>query len=249
MDFEVTYTKEQEMFRDEVRGWLKTNIPADLKANVDESDLTVNTEAHFRQALAFRKKLGEKGWLVPHFPTQYGGGGLQVDKCIVLAEELAEYDLPGVALSDNGTSLAAPAIMVWGTDEQKQRFLPPILKGEVVTWQVFTEPNAGSDLASMQTTAIREGDEFVFNGSKHFVGFPHQPDYLYTLAVTDPNAPRHQNIGAFLVPAKADGVTLGYMDLVGAAKRTVFFDNARISATQRSAERATVGRWLSLPWS
>ena len=233
MDFDVHYTAEQESFRKEVRDWLAANVPKDLIDPVDNMDLSENTEAIYTRGMAFRRILGEKGWLAPAYPKEYGGGGLGVDQQMVIAEELAEYDLPGIALGDTGTGIGGAAIMVWGTEEQKQRFLPPILKGEVVTWQVFTEPNAGSDLASMQTTAIREGDEFVFNGSKHFVGQPHKPDFLYALAVTDPNAPRHQNIGAFMVPVDTTGVTLGYMDLIGGGgKRTIFFDNARVSASQ-----------------
>ena len=233
MDFEMHYTSEQEAFRKEVREWLKENVPTGLAAAVNTGDLTENTEERYWKSRDFRRKLGERGWLAPIYPKEYGGGGMNVAQSIVIEEELAQYDLPGTALGDLGLNLAAPAMMVWGTDEQKQRFLPPILKGEVATWQVFTEPNAGSDLASMQTTAIREGDEFVFNGSKHFVGSPHHVDFLYTLAVTDPNAPRHQNIGAFLVPANTPGVSLGYMDLVaGGGKRTVFYDNARVPASQ-----------------
>ncbi|MBM2826570.1 MAG: hypothetical protein HW403_634 [Dehalococcoidia bacterium] len=233
MDFELHYTHEQEEFRKEVREWLGANVPSDLKSPVNTGDLKENSEERYWKAREFRRKLGEKGWLAPVFPKEYGGGGMNVSQAMVLEEELASHDLPGTALGDLGLNLAAPAMMVWGTDEQKRRFLPPILKGEVATWQVFTEPNAGSDLASMQTTAIREGDEFVFNGSKHFVGSPHDVDFLYTLAVTDPAAPRHQNIGAFLVPANTAGVTLGYMDLVaGGGKRTVFYDNARVPASQ-----------------
>lgn len=229
MDFEVHYTAEQEAFRNEVQTWLKDNVPPDLKGPVDEQTIT---HEMFRKAIEFRTKLGAKGWYTPSWPKEYGGGGLSVEETVVITEELAALDMPNITYGDNGISTAAPGIMVWGTEEQKRRFMPPIFKGEVVTWQCFTEPEAGSDLASLRTTAIRQGDEFIVNGNKIFVGQLWDVDYLYTLAVTKPDNPRHNNIGAFLIPADLPGIALGHLDLIaGGGKRTVYFEDVHVPAT------------------
>lgn len=229
MDFSFVYTQEQEEFRKEVRAWLKENVPPDLKASVDPQN---TPHEMFRKAVDFRVKLAERGWYAPTWSKEYGGGGLSSSQAVVIDEEMAEYDLPGVADGDTGTGLLGPAIMVWGTDDQKRRFLPIITSGKYVTWQLFTEPEAGSDLASMRTTAIRQGDEFIVNGNKIFVGQLWDVDYLYTLAVTKPENPRHNNIGAFMIPADLPGITLGHLDLIaGEGKRTVYFEDVHVPAT------------------
>ncbi|MCX6022127.1 MAG: acyl-CoA dehydrogenase family protein [Chloroflexi bacterium] len=226
MDFELNYSAEQEAFRNEVRTWLNENLPAAFEESVppDQQDYS---QEHFAFAREFRKKLGSKGWLAPTWPKEQGGGGLTVAHQIVLEEELGDRHIP--AVGDLGLTLGAPAINAWGNEEQKQRFLPPILKGEIVVWQVFTEPGAGSDLASLRTRAVEDGDDFVLNGNKIFVGQKYTADYLYTLAVTDPEAPRHQNIGAFIIPAETAGVTVHHLDLIaGGGKRAIFFDDVRV---------------------
>jgi alkylation response protein AidB-like acyl-CoA dehydrogenase len=223
MDFEITYTEEQERFRAEVRAWLDANAPTeDLPS--DEAEMS---EEQRRAVREFRRKLGAKGWLAPTWPKEYGGGGLSSAHAVVLNEELARRKVP--MAYDLGLSLGAPAIMVHGTQEQKDRFLPPILKGEVITWQVFSEPEAGSDLASLKTRAERDGDEYIINGSKQFVGhIGSRPDYLYTLVNTDPEGPRHENISAFLVPAHLPGISIVPMDLIAGEKQFVYFDNVRV---------------------
>jgi alkylation response protein AidB-like acyl-CoA dehydrogenase len=232
MDFELSYTAEQEEFRKEVRAWFDANIPPNLDQPEDPSKIPYEL---YQIAREFRRKLGEKGWLVPTFPKEHGGGGLSVAHAIVLAEEQAEReDIPRF-FGDNGVSLFIPAIMVWGTDEQKQRFLPPMCRGEVITWQGYTEPEAGSDLASLKLRATREGDEYVLNGEKIFIGASYDVDYIFTLAVTDPSRPRHQNIGAFMVPAHLPGISVIDLDLFSEAgqpgKRHIFYEDVRVPAT------------------
>ncbi len=230
MDFEFYYTQEQEEFRKEVRAWLKENVPPDLHEAVDPLDTPHET---FRRGIDFRQKLAEKGWYAPTWPKEYGGGGLTAAHKVIIDEELGEYELPAIAHGDTGNGLFGPAVMVWGTDEQKRSFLPLVTSGKNVTWQCFTEPEAGSDLASMKTTAIRHGDEFIVNGNKIFVGQLWDVDYLYTLAVTSPDNPRHNNIGAFFIPANLPGITLGHLDLIsGDGKRTVYFEDVHVPATQ-----------------
>jgi len=226
MDFAVRYTPEQQAFRDEVRGWLDANIDKATEQSI-HPDAEQVTEEQYRWGRTFREKLGMKGWLAPTWPKEYGGGGLDTAHAVVLDEELSTRKLPNV--HDLGLSLGAPAINHWGTEEQKRRFLPAILTGKVVTWQVFTEPEAGSDLASLKTRAVEDGDDYVLNGNKIFVGARHYADYLYTLAVTDPTAARHQNISAFMVPAEAAGLTITHLDLIaGGGKRMIYFEDVRV---------------------
>ncbi len=239
MDFDLDYSEEQEEFRKEVRAWLETHVPR-VELPPDSADLT---EEHYEIGKAFRRDLGAKGWLAPTWPKEFGGGGLTADHAVVINEELAGYDIP--PLGDLGLVISAPAILVHGTDEQKQRYLPEILKGHAITWQVFTEPDAGSDLASLKTRGVRDGDDYVINGQKQFVGTGVTPDYLYTLVNTDPTGPRHENLSAFMVPAESKGVTIQNMDLIaGGTKRFVFFDNVRVP-TDTLIGRENEGWWVA----
>lgn len=226
MDFAVRYSDEQQGFRTEVCAWLDANIDRTMEESIPPDVERLNDE-QFRWGRAFRERLGAKGWLAPTWPEEYGGGGLSPAHQVVLDEELTKRHIPNI--HDLGLSLGAPAINHWGTDEQKRRFLPGILTGKLITWQVFTEPEAGSDLASLKTRAVEDGDDYVLNGNKIFVGARHQADYLYTLAVTDPTAPRHQNISAFMVPAGAPGLTMTHLDLIaGGGKRMIYFEDVRV---------------------
>jgi len=242
MDFELSYSVEQEAFRKEVQDWLVVNLPKEFEDSVppDAQDYTLE---HFNFAREFRKKLGAQGWLAPTWPKEQGGGGLTVAHQIVLEEEMARHEIPSVG--DLGLTLGAPAINAWGTEEQKKRILPAILKGEIVVWQVFTEPGAGSDLASLKTRAVEDGDDYVLNGNKIFVGSKYTADYLYTLAVTDPEAPRHQNIGAFIIPAETAGVSVHQLDLIaGGGKRAIFFDDVRVPKENMLGGRGQ-GWWVA----
>lgn len=226
MDFTIEYTREQEEFRKEVRGWLEENAryPSDWGDVPPETDHW--SPAMKQWALDFSRKLGEKGWLFPLWDKEYGGGGLTGDHDTVLKEEIDRYDIPQSGRGE----LQAGSIMVHGTDEQKKRFLKPILNGEVVCWQLFTEPGAGSDLASLTTRAERDGDDFVITGQKVYVGDSFKPDWLWCLAVTDPDAPRHQNIGAFFMPADLPGISIADLNLVTQrGKRMVSMDGVRVS--------------------
>jgi alkylation response protein AidB-like acyl-CoA dehydrogenase len=222
MDFDIniTYSDEQQAFRKEVRAWLDQNAPKRVFA-AEDVDLTREDAVALRD---WQRKLGAKGWLVPTVSKELGGGGLTPQHAVVINEELADRGLPG-----GGPGILMPAIMVHGTEEQKQRFVKPTFQGEYTVWQVFTEPEAGSDLASLRTRGIRDGDEWVVNGSKQFVGSNRKPDYLFTLVNTNPDAPRHENISLMMINAQLPGVTIAPMDLVGGgAKQFVFFDNVRV---------------------
>ncbi|MFC1864961.1 acyl-CoA dehydrogenase family protein [Chloroflexota bacterium] len=244
MDFSLDYTREQEEFAKEVREWLDENVPKDLAS--PRNPLKMSYE-QWQKRREFGRKLGEKGWLYPGYPREYGGGGLDIDHRFVLSQELDERHLGQPPFYD-AASLTVPPIMALGTEEQKKRMLPPILKGEVVTWQLFTEPEAGTDEANQQTNAlrhVREGDHFILNGQKIFVGgFPAPPEQFLLLTRSDLEAPRHQNLAMFIAPANLPGITIQTLDLfqsgaftqvcgpvtatAGALKHSVFFDDVRI---------------------
>ncbi len=237
MDFEPRYTAEQEDFRQEVREWLKDNMPPDIVNPADPIDLT---EEQYQKRRDLGRSLGSKGWLWPTADPQYGGGGLSVDHAVVIEEEMDSYGLSVPPYYDSGGRLGGASIMVWGTDEQKERFLPPILKGEVRTWQLLSEPEAGSDLANVKTTAERDGDDYIINGQKIYVGSSLGCDMVWTLTRTDTEAPRHQNLGWFMIPSDLPGITIQPMDLLisggeggagSGVKNTVYFDNVRVPAT------------------
>ena len=236
MDFEPTYTPEQEEFRREVNAWLKQQVPDGVEHPADPADLTWD---QYQRRRELGRKLGDQGWLWPTAPKEYGGGGLDVDSAVVIEEEIDSFGLTLPPYYDSGGRLGGNSILVWGSDEQKQTFLPPIFTGRVRTWQLLSEPEAGSDLANVKTQAIRDGDEYVLNGQKIFVGSDHGCDYMWTITVTDPEAKRHENLGWFMVPSHLPGITIQPMDLLisggesgagSGVKQTVYFDNVRVPA-------------------
>ena len=236
MDFEPRYTPEQEEFRREVNAWLKQHLPDGMEHPADPADLTWD-QYQLRRELG--RKLGDQGWLWPTAPKEYGGGGLDVDSAVVIEEEIDSFGLTLPPYYDSGGRLGGNSILVWGSEEQKQAFLPPIFTGRVRTWQLLSEPEAGSDLANVKTQALRDGDDYVLNGQKIFVGSDHGCDFMWTITVTDPDAKRHENLGWFMVPSHLPGITVQPMDLLisggesgagSGVKQTVYFDNVRVPA-------------------
>jgi len=236
MDFEVTYTAEQQAFRREVRAWLEANVPADVTRPAETAEARLR---RYHEMRALGRQLGDKGWLFPRAPEQYGGGGLDVDHSIILEEEVDRFDLSLPPYYDSGGRLGAATILVWGTEEQKQAFLPPIYTGRVRTWQLLTEPGAGSDLAGVTMPAIRDGDEYVLNGQKIFVGSDNGCDRIWMIACTSPGGKRHENLSWFMIDANLPGITVQPMELMGTGgeggtdsvtKNTVFFDDVRVPA-------------------
>lgn len=248
MNFSLEYNEEQEKFAEEVREWLKSNLPEGI---VNTRDPQIKNEEQRKKRREIGRRLGAKGWLLPGFPREYGGGGLDVDHRFVLSREFEKVGLAFPPYYDSGLSLAAAAILVCGTEEQKKRHLTPICKGEVVSWQLFTEPEAGTDEANQQTNAlrhVRDNEYFIVNGQKIFVGglttYPDPPDRFLLLTRSDREAPRHQNLAMFLAPADLPGVSIMPLDLFASGtldqvsgvtvynapgvKHQVFFDDVRI---------------------
>jgi alkylation response protein AidB-like acyl-CoA dehydrogenase len=173
VEFELRYTAAQEAFRNEVRTWLAENVPDGITSRPRSFEAS---RAIYLMRRELGRKLGAKGWLYPSGEETYGGGGLDLDQIIVLEEETARLGLGLPPYYDSGGKMGSASIRVWGTEEQKQRFLPPIYRGEVRSWQLLTEPSAGSDLAGVRTTAILDGDVYVGNGQKIYIGSHHGAD-------------------------------------------------------------------------
>ena len=228
MDFELRYTPEQEAFRTEVRAWMEEHakMPPELGPVPLESMDT--TREQYAWGRDFYRKLGHKGWYYPTMPTEYGGGGLTIDHDIIIKEEMGRFSLPSAG--SGAGAVGIPAFLIYGTEEQKQRFLKPMLLGETVSWQLWTEPESGVDLASIKTRAVRDGDDFVFTGTKNYISGMFEPDWLNILVVTDPDAPRHANLGQFYIPADLPGISWQYQDLiVKGGQHFIFLDNVRVS--------------------
>lgn len=224
MDFEYHYTPEQKRFREEVRTWLAENVPSGVRAPVDPEDMS---DELYAIGLELRRKLGHQGWLYPTYPKEYGGGGLTPQHEMILQEELTRRK-PPIATSNQ---LVLPSILVWGTEEQKKKFLPGLLRGETIAFQNFTEPQSGSDLANIKSVAVRDGDDWLITGQKIFVsgGGPARADLLFGPIMTDPNAPRHRNLGYFLISYPSAGLELKPMRLLnGWNQHFVFMDSVRV---------------------
>lgn len=230
MDFGVAYTEEQQQFRKEVRTWIEENVPEDMKEPVDGRD---DSEEQWRFWLEKHREMAVKGWLYPTYPKEYGGGGLSGDHETILAEEFRQARIPW-----SGSSLLFATLLVWGTEEQREKFLVPLLKGEATSWQKLTEPKGGADLANYQSRAVRDGDDWLLTGSNVFISgtprphwTPAGPNYLYGPMLTDPDAPRHRNLGYFIIPVPSEGLDIKEMDLLpGHDQHAIFMDNVRVPA-------------------
>ncbi len=213
MDFNLTPPNvEMERFRQEVRTWFEENIAEDMKESLDADEFTEEKYWYWREK---HKELAKKGWLNPTYPKEYGGGGLTGAHEAVIVQEMRMAR----AIGNLSNRRPPEVIMVWGTEEQKQKFLVPLLTSQMTTWQKLTEPHSGSDLASYESTAVRDGDDWILNGSSVFISGrgPRPgvgPDYLFGPMLTDKDAPRHRNMGYFGIPVKSPGVEIRSMDLL-----------------------------------
>jgi alkylation response protein AidB-like acyl-CoA dehydrogenase len=223
MDFR--FSASEEGFRQELRDFLRRELPAGWRVQNDREE---QTDAEFAFSQEFSRRLAQRGWLTMAWPKEYGGQAASAMMQLVYNEEMAHAGAPlGFAF---GTNLVGPTLMVWGTEEQKRRYLPPIAHSEVFWCQGFSEPGAGSDLASLQTRAVRDGDDYVINGQKIWTSEGHRGDWMILLARTDTEAPKHRGISFFLVDMKTPGVSVQpLINLMnGHAFNQVFFDSVRV---------------------
>ena len=221
------YPAQAEAFRERVQAFLAEHLPPDWQGI---GALTKPAALAFQGQ--WRAKLHEHGLLAPMWPVEYGGSGLTKVEQVVLVEELAKAGVPSMGASDTFSMKMVGGILLrWGTEEQKRHFLPKILSGEYLWCQGYSEPDSGSDLASLRTQAVRDGDEYVITGSKIWQTRGMEANWIFVLARTDPQAPKHKGITFFLVPMDQPGVTVRPIRKMGGAPdfNEVFFDGARTS--------------------
>ena len=226
MDF--TLTPEQQSFRDEVRDWLTRNLPRSWVDRLHGSSDIPRPDAYefLRQ---WQGKLNDAGFMGLTWPKESGGRGLTFMEEMILQQEMAQAKAPPV-LNILAVGMAGPTIIAYGTEEQKKRYPPKMLSCEEIWCQGYSEPNAGSDLASLQTRAVKEGEYYVVNGQKVWTSLAHIADWMMLLARTDPDAPKHKGITYFLLDMKSPGVTVKPLkQITGDAEfNEVYFDNVRI---------------------
>jgi alkylation response protein AidB-like acyl-CoA dehydrogenase len=212
-------TPEEAAFRQEIRTFVKNEAP---KAGSDPFAFG------FQGHREWTKKLAARNWIAPAWPKEYGGAGLSVMEQFIFNSELAEARAPrpgGIA-----TGFAGPTLIVHGTEEQKAKHLPEILSGETIWCQGYSEPGSGSDLASLQTRAVRDGDDYVVNGQKIWTSGGHLAKWMILLTRTDPNAPKHKGISYFIVDMKSPGLTVRPLINMGDSHEfnEVFFEDVRV---------------------
>jgi alkylation response protein AidB-like acyl-CoA dehydrogenase len=224
---DLTYPPEATAFRHEVRSWLEANLPAGWF----EPGYTQSPQERVAFLEGWNPKLVEGGWLCATWPVEYGGRGLSTMHAVVLAEEFHRAGAP-MRGDFFGDTLVGPTILQWGTEAQKAEFIPQILRGEVAWCQGFSEPDAGSDLASLSATAVLDGDEWVINGQKVWTTQGFHADYVFLLCRTDPTASKHQGISYLLCPMDQPGVEVRRIRQPdgGAEFCEVFFQDARCPA-------------------
>jgi len=229
---DFTLTPEQEAFRSRVRAWLKAHMPQEWTSRVMASSDVPRPEA-YDFLRDWQRKLYEAGFIGLTWPREYGGRGLTFMEELILHEEMALAKAPPI-LNILGVGMAGPTIIAYGTEEQKQRYPAKILSCEEIWCQGYSEPNAGSDLASLQTRAVKDGDHWVINGQKVWTSLAHISDWMMLLARTDPDAPRHKGITYFLLDMHAPGVTVKPLrQITGDPEfNEVFFDNVRVHESQ-----------------
>ena len=224
---------ELDTFRAETRAWLEANCPAECRGPVESDEDRVwggrnavfPTPAH----KVWLDRMGAKGWTAPEWPTQYGGGGLSREQAKVLNSEMRRIDAQS-PLASFGVWMLGPALLAFGTEEQKQRFLPEIVRGEIRWCQGYSEPGAGSDLASIQTRAEDRGDHWIVNGQKVWTSYADKADWIFCLVRTDPEAPKHLGISFVLFDMATKGVSTRPITLISGKSPfcETFFDDVRV---------------------
>ena len=234
---------EQAAFRNEVRSFLQQRLPEYYKRKIelrlprglegDWQDDLVHGDAEAQAAAReWASALAERGWAAPHWPKDYGGGGLSTMEQFIYNQEMASTESPTVG--GGGVSLLGPTLLIHGTEEQKREFLPKTLSGEILWAQGFSEPGAGSDLASLQARAVRDGDEYVINGQKLWTSTAHKSNWIFGMFRTDPEAPKHRGISFFMMDMATPGISVRPIISMGweHATNETFYEDVRVPADQ-----------------
>jgi alkylation response protein AidB-like acyl-CoA dehydrogenase len=219
---DLTFNERELAFRDELRAWLADNKPDPAPTDADET-------ARDKHRRAWQKRLYDAGWAAPSWPTEYGGRGATLTESAIYFEELGRARVP-LPANTLGLLLGGPTLMVWGTDEQKERYLSPILSAEEIWCQGFSEPDAGSDLAALKTKAVKDGDEWVVTGQKVWTSGAQYAKWCMLVARTDGDVPKHKGLTYFLMDMEQDAVQVQPLrQITGEAEfNELFIDEARI---------------------
>lgn len=223
---------ETEAFRRDTRAWLAANCPESMRQPVHSfEDIYVGgrkPEIQHPEQPLWCERMAERGWTVPHWPREYGGGGLDSEQVKVLREEMARINARR-PLDSFGISMLGPALIEFGSEAQKREHLPPICRGEIRWCQGYSEPDAGSDLASLRTRAEDMGDYYAINGQKVWTSYADKADWIFCLVRTDSSASKHEGISFMLFDMDQPGVTTKPIRLISGSSPfcETFFDNAR----------------------
>ena len=236
-------TTEQAAFRQEVRGFIQENLPAYYKALAEQGgelgqeggwqhDRFLGEPDAKAAAIEWERAVQSRGWVAPHWPSEYGGAGMTPMEQFILKQEMASALAPDVG--GQGVSMLGPTLIAHGTEEQKTRFLPATLSGEIAWAQGYSEPSAGSDLASLQTRAVRDGDEFVVNGQKIWTSNAHRADWIFALVRTNPDAPKHRGISFMLMDMQTPGISVRPLVSGGWQhfSNETFYEDVRVPVSQ-----------------
>jgi len=231
MDFNDT--PEEASFRKEVNDWLSSN--ASLKKSSQDSGMAgMGEEDALKNAKKWAAKLHEGGWSCLHWPKEYGGRGSTPIERVIWGQEASKYKVPG-GFFEIGQGMAGPVLMMYATEDQKKRYLPPMAKGEEVWCQLFSEPGAGSDLAGLKTKAVLDGDNWTINGQKIWTSGAHYSDYGILVTRSDPTAQKHKGLTYFFLDMKSPGVEVRPIKQIsgGANFNEVYFTDVKIPDEQR----------------
>lgn len=217
-------------FRLEARAWLSDNCPESMRSPMPEDEI-VNGGTKQRSpnpdSYVWLERMAGRGWTVPHWPEEYGGANLSKDEYVVLLEEMSAIDAR-IPLTGMGVSMIGPTLLEYGTEAQKAEHLPKIASGEIRWCQGYSEPGAGSDLASLQTRAVEQGDQFIINGQKIWTTLAQHADWIFCLVRTNPDVPKHEGISFMLVDMDQPGVTVRPIRLISGTSPfcETFFEDA-----------------------
>ena len=230
-----------EEFRQEVRNWLEANCPVSMRTSIKGFDDFYNggrnPEIDHPDQKVWCDRMAQRGWTVPHWPREYGGGGLGKDELKILQQEMAAIGARR-SLDSFGISMLGPALLEFGTEEQKLEHLPAICRGEIRWCQGYSEPNAGSDLASLQTRADDHGDHYLINGQKIWTSYADKSDWIFCLVRTDNTGTKHEGISFMLFDMAQPGVTVKPIKLISGNSPfcETFFDDVRAEKTNLIGE-------------
>ena len=219
-----------ETFREKTRAWLEENCPTSMREPAAEDQIIGGgkRQEYEPDQKLWLDRMAARGWTAPMWPTEYGGGGLSKQEFLVLQEEMGRIHARA-PIAGMGFSMIGPTLLDYGTEEQKLRHLPKIVSGEIRWCQGYSEPGAGSDLASLQTKCEDKGDHFVVNGQKIWTSGAQYADWIFTLVRTEPQAPKHEGISFVLIDMEQPGVTVKPIKLISGYSPfcETFFDDAR----------------------